>query len=150
MITNATVDSSALCSARTGVKMNASKKILLFHIEAKKARQIKDLCQTLGIGTVCVSPKEYGAPLGKIAGVTDLPSSSSPDQDSFIQRRELPSEMMVFSGFPSEDLEHFLKCCRDAGIPPTPLKAVLTPHNIFWSAEKLYGELLQEHAFFHP
>ena len=55
--------------------------------------------------------------------------------------------MMVFSNM-ADMLDQFLSEYKKAGIPPIGLKAVITPHNIFWSAEDLYKELFKEHQYF--
>lgn len=57
-----------------------------------------------------------------------------------------PVEMLVLCGLEEGDLDRFLKAYRKAEIAPVPLKAVLTPYNVSWTAEKLFGELMAEHT----
>ena len=56
---------------------------------------------------------------------------------------------MIFSGTDSTQLDTFLNDYKQTGAQPVPLKAVITPHNIFWTAEYLYKELLKEHMHFN-
>lgn len=125
-----------------------NQKALLFAVKSAKARQIEDLCHSLGVRAVRVSPSAYGENLGFLAGIQGIPRGGSPRSDKG-PGKEFPSEMLVFSGLDSGSLDTFLKSYREAGIPPVALKATLTPHNIFWTPEQLYGELLREHAAFH-
>ena len=37
---------------------------------------------------------------------------------------------------------------QQTGAASIPLKAIITPHNIFWTAEALYKELWKEHLHF--
>ena len=53
--------------------------------------------------------------------------------------------MMIFSGMSSEQLDVFLKSYRESGISPIGCKGILTPNNVFWTAEELFQELWKEH-----
>ena len=114
--------------------------ILLFHVQAGKAERIESICRKLKIRTSRVNPSSYSQKLGYLAGISGFRreniSYTGPD---------FPSEMMVFSGMNSDMLDRFLDEYKRASIPPVGLKAVLTPHNLFWSAEDLYRELFKEH-----
>lgn len=114
--------------------------ILLFHVEQDKAGKIESICRKLNIHTSKVKPSMYSQKLGYLAGISGFYRENTVYIGS-----DFPSEMMVFSGISSDMLDCFLKEYRKASIPPIGLKAVLTTHNIFWSAEDLYKELLKEH-----
>lgn len=116
--------------------------ILLFRVEPIKAGRIEGLCKKLGIGVSKIAPAMYSQKLGYLAGIPGFPKEEKPYTGP-----ELPAEMMVFSGI-SDRLDQFLAEYKQAAIPPIGLKAVITPHNIFWSAEDLYQELFKEHQFF--
>ena len=62
---------------------------------------------------------------------------------------DFPTEMLVFSGMDSEMIDTFLDQYKKASIPPIGLKAIITQHNIFWTAEELYKELFKEHSKFN-
>lgn len=116
--------------------------ILLFHVDAAKANRIESLCKRLGIRTSNIKPALYSQKLGYLAGIPGFPKEEKP----YIGP-DFPSEMMVFSDM-SDRLDQFLSEYKKAAIPPIGLKAVITPHNIFWNAEDLYKELFKEHQFF--
>ncbi len=117
-------------------------RILLFHVEPLKAAHIESLCEAFNIRVSRIKPAEYSQKLGYLAGMPgflkDSPAYTGP---------EFPSEMMVFSSM-DETLDQFLSQYREAGIPSIGLKAVITPHNISWSAADLYKELFIEHQSF--
>lgn len=119
------------------------KKVLLFHVNKEKSSQISNLCKELGLQVITVEKKQYNESLGALAGIQGF----SPAHKSYSDA-EFPMEMMVFSGFPSKELDSFLAFWHTRGIAPIPLKAILTPHNVFWTARELYGELMKEHLQF--
>ncbi|MBR1931323.1 MAG: DUF3783 domain-containing protein [Lachnospiraceae bacterium] len=127
--------------------MKTQKQILFFSLERKKASRIQEVCSSLGIQTKTVSGNQYDCSLGYLAGIAGVPAHGQDDGDTFQSPLLLPvmTEMMVFSGITSEELDTFLDAYRAAGIPPIALKAILTPTNVFWSAKKLYRELQAEH-----
>ena len=116
--------------------------ILLFRVEPVKAAQIESLCKNLGIRTSKVKLSDYSQKLAYLAGIPGFPR-----EDIDYTGPEFPSEMMVFSNM-ADRLDQFLSEYKKAGIPPIGLKAVITTHNLFWSAENLYKELFKEHQFF--
>ena len=117
--------------------------ILLFHVEQGKAGQIENICRNLGIQAMRIKPSSYAQKLGYLAGITGLQR-----ENTTYTGLDFPSEMMVFSGMDSDMLDCFLDEYKKAFIPPIGLKAVLTPHNIFWSAKELYRELSKEHQMY--
>ena len=62
---------------------------------------------------------------------------------------EFPLEMMIFSGTDSAKMHTFLDDYRQTGAQPVPLKAIITPHNIFWTVETLFNELKKEYLHFN-
>lgn len=124
--------------------MKNTKKILLFHVNKEKNLQIDKLCREMGLQAVIVEKRQYNEPLGALAGIQGFAPTNKPYTGA-----EFPMEMMVFSGIPSEELDPLLAAYRKQGIAPIPLKAILTPHNVFWTAYRLYGELMKEHLQLH-
>ena len=116
------------------------KKILLFHVEKEKRQQIEILCASQGIVPVAVERKQYGNPLGSLVGIPGLKK-----RGKGYRGPELPGEMLVFFGLDSDALDLFLDGYRQAGIAPIPIKGVMTPYNMVWSAEQLFKELSEEH-----
>lgn len=124
--------------------MASGKKLLLVQIGRTKLSELQRLCKALGIETIVVEAKDFGKPLGqlaRIAGIRDNHGAAPAlKPESFMP----PVEMMVFCGFAPEALDTFLAACRDAGIAPVGLKAVITPSNIRWNIYTLCRELMQE------
>lgn len=123
--------------------MESNKKILLFNVKEDKSAQIKFLCESFGIQTITVAKEQYNEPLGVLAGIKGIAKSGLP-----YRGREFKTEMMVFYGVDSDALDKFLEKYRENNIEPINLKAVITFHNMFWSAKKLHSELLKEHMNF--
>lgn len=58
---------------------------------------------------------------------------------------DAPAEaFLVLSGCDSAFLNKVLQALRAPGVPPLPLKATLTPHNVNWTARQLYEEICRE------
>lgn len=119
-------------------------KILLFHINPGKAKQLERICNRFKIQIVRVKPASYKQKLGYLAGITEFSR-----ENTAYTGPDFPTEMLVFSGMDSEMIDTFLDQYKKASIPPIGLKAIITQHNIFWTAEELYKELLKEHSKFN-
>lgn len=117
--------------------------ILLFHVNPNKAKQIEAICRSLKIQVTKIKPSSYSQKLGYLAGISGFNR-----ENTTYTGPEFPSEMMIFSGMDSSLVDTFLAKYKEASIPPIGLKAIITPHNIFWSAENLYKELFKEHQSF--
>ena len=116
------------------------KKILLYQIRGEKRKQLKKVCGELGIEITVVSPAEYGEPVGALAGFPGMGKLGRGCTGAGVT-----GEMLVFAGFDSDSLDEFLDACKAEMIGPTACKAILTPHNVGWSGEQLYAELVKEH-----
>lgn len=114
--------------------------ILLFHVSEDKRIKIEKLCKEEGIRVILVDKEEYGETLGSLGGIQGFRKNGKP-----YQGKELPSDMMVFSGMESGKLDIFLQKYKAAQIAPIPLKAMITMYNVNWDAKKLYEELCEEH-----
>ncbi len=124
--------------------MSNQSKLLLFHIDPAKKHQIEKLCRDLHITVVSVKKASYSQTLGHLAGITGFDR-----QNTTYNGPDFPSEMLVFCGMDSETIDTFLAAYKKASIPSIGLKAILTQHNIFWSADTLYKELFKEHTSLH-
>ena len=80
--------------------------------------------------------------LGAIAGITGFKKAGSRYSGA-----DFPAELLVFSGINSSQMDIFLAEYKKAGIEPIGCKAVVTPDNVFWSADKLFREIFREHLF---
>lgn len=117
--------------------------VLLFHISPEKTNPIESICRDLKLQVIKVEPSSYSQKLGYLAGISGFNR-----ENTTYTGPDFPTEMMVFSGMESDMVDTFLAKYKEASIPPIGLKAILTAHNIFWSAEQLYKELFKEHMMF--
>ena len=120
----------------------SSQKILLFSVAVQKVGKIEALCKKLGITVMQVDKSDYGQKLGAIAGVSGFKKDGTGYSGS-----DFPAEMLIFSGMNSSQIDVFLAEYKKSGIEPIGCKAIVTPDNVFWSAEKLFREILKEHMF---
>ena len=121
----------------------ADQKILLFHVSTEKEQKIRQVCKSLDISLQSVDKKDYAKKLGTLAGIKGFPKENPVYSGS-----EFPAEMLVFSGMDSDQVDAFLAAYRKTGLAPIGCKAILTPDNVFWTAEALFRELLKEHLFY--
>ena len=115
--------------------------VLFFQIPPQKAKQLNQVCNRLNKKTKVVNPKDYNQPLGYLAGIQGFSKGNKTHAPETVA-----GEMLLFSGISSELLDQFLSECKASFIPPTPLKAIVTMHNIYWTPEQLYQELKKEHS----
>ena len=112
---------------------------LLYNLAPAKEKALLALCDAQGVQGRAVAPADQGRTLGDLLG---LPVPAAPAG----QTTELvPGEMLVLSGFDGPALDAFLGGFAAAGVPPIPLKAVVTAYNLAWTAPQLYRELSREH-----
>ena len=124
------------------------KQILLFSVNEEQAKKIKEFCLSLGIEVLTVERRNFAKPLGSILGIPAGASQTAGNTVKPYRMTGFPSPMMVFCGLEQEDLDAYLSGYAAAGIEKISLKAVLTPHNVSWTAEQLYDELMEEHRSF--
>ena len=133
-----------------------NKKILLFSVREEQQEKIKMFCYSLSIEVKTVEWDEYDKPISSIAGIPKTKTTfvrrsqgkiRATDTDSPVSYRTtgFPEPMMVFCNLVQDDLDQFLSGYASAGIEKVPLKAILTPHNISWTPEQLFDELMAEH-----
>lgn len=117
--------------------------ILTFGLEKEKLRAVRITAQRNQIQVKEISRRDYAQKLGVLAGIQGF-SKEKINYDG----PDFPLEMMVFSGIDSTQMDTFLADYKKTGAQPIPLKAIITPHNIFWTAEALFKELWKEHLHF--
>lgn len=117
--------------------------ILTFGLEKEKLKAVRDAAQKGGSYIKEVSRRDYGQKLGTLAGIDGFFK-----EKNFYNGPDFPMEMIVFSGMDSTQVDAFLANYNQTGIEPVPLKAVITPHNLFWTADQLFHELFDEHMNF--
>lgn len=120
-----------------------AKIVLTFDLGKEKLRAVRTAAQKNGIQVKEISRINYGQKLGTLAGIQGFHKDKTVYSGS-----DFPLEMMVFSGIDSVQMDNFLADYRQTGAPVIPLKAVITPHNVFWTAEALFHELQKEYLRF--
>ena len=119
-------------------------KVLLIHTpDREKLAALADLAAGLEMRLVPLGPDSLSRPLWELAG---LPAglfrrAQAPAPPPAMAR--LP-EMLVLHGLTDGELDGFLAAWRRTGLPPIPLKAVTTPHNLSWTVWELARELQAE------
>lgn len=112
--------------------------VLLYNVAGAKAKALGELCAAQGVRGVSVPPAQQGKTIGALLGLP-LPAAQVGERAGTV-----PGEMLVLSGFTAHALDAFLDGFAAAGVPPIPLKAVVTAHNLAWTGVQLYLELLKE------
>ena len=123
-----------------------SRELILFYSpdESKEDRLLQMLLMTMGFHVRALKKEELRQQVGFLAGLpgyTGRPLPSSAETSGVAER------FMILCGFSRRQLNDLLAGMRRNNVPPVPLKAMLTETNSSWTAEKLYRELLAEHAF---
>ncbi len=112
--------------------------VLLFNIASDKRRKIRFLLMKLGIACREIPAQDFGKPLGALAGY-----------DGYAQENEseayepFSSEMLVMDGLNPAQFQGLLEGLRRERAAVS-LKAVVTEHNLGWTAAQLHKELSAE------
>lgn len=113
--------------------------LLAYNISPPSAATLAALCERQGIRYRPVTALEYGVPIGALAGIPVGKQGESAPAEGFAE------PMLVMCHMLAPQLDAFLSALRGSGLPPIPLKAVLTPFNVAWPARQLRDELAREH-----
>ena len=119
--------------------------ILTFGLGKDKSRAVRSIAQKNRIQIKEISRKDYNQKLGALAGIQGFAK-----EKAIYNGPDFPLEMIVFSGIDSAQIDTFLADYKHTGAQPVPLKAIITPQNIFWTVEALFKELWKEHLHFLP
>lgn len=113
--------------------------LLTYNLKNETATALRDLCREQRIRIREVGPREYGTPIGALAGIPVRPTGEPPVRPRF------DDEMLVMCHFLSDQMDGFLQGMRARGVPRIALKAVMTPWNAVWDSSALRDELVREH-----
>ena len=119
--------------------------ILTFGLGKEKIKVVRSIAQKNRIQIKEISRKDYNQKLGALAGIQGFAK-----EKVIYNGPDFPLDMMVFSGIDSAQIDSFLADYKQTGAQPVPLKAIITPQNIFWTVETLFKELWKEHLHFLP
>ena len=119
--------------------------ILTFGLGKEKIKVVRSIAQKNRIQIKEISRKDYNQKLGALAGIQGFAK-----EKVIYNGPDFPLEMIVFSGIDSAQIDSFLADYKQTGAQTVPLKAIITPQNIFWTVEALFKELWKEHLHFLP
>lgn len=119
--------------------------ILTFGLGKEKIKVVRSIAQKNRIQIKEISRKDYNQKLGALAGIQGFAK-----EKVIYNGPDFPLEMIVFSGIDSAQIDSFLADYKQTGAQIVPLKAIITPQNIFWTVEALFKELWKEHLHFLP
>lgn len=119
--------------------------ILTFGLGKEKIKVVRSIAQKNRIQIKEISRKDYNQKLGALAGIQGFAK-----EKVIYNGPDFPLEMIVFSGIDSAQIDSFLSDYKQTGAQTVPLKAIITPQNIFWTVEALFKELWKEHLHFLP
>ena len=111
--------------------------VLAVNILPEKLGKLRFLCLRLGIRVQVVEPRTFGCAVGALVAGDAAPMRA--------KHAPFTDEMLVMANFRPGMLDAFLAGFREFGIPPVPLKAMLTPTNAAWTLERLHAALREEH-----
>ncbi len=115
--------------------------ILVFGATQEELRlRLQKALMPLKVRLTFVRSEDYGQPLGRLAGLKDLPAGQDVDQE-----HEISDTMIVFAFLSDEKLGRALTALRGSGAGPLPYKAVLTDTNKFWTPAECLEEQRREH-----
>ena len=116
--------------------------VLLYNFRDPSRRaKIRGWLDRKGIRALEIPPTELHHSLGALL---ELPGF---DREPGLRlERGFEEEMLVMFGFQGSLLHEFLAFFRAEGLPPVPLKAMITPTNVYWSSLTLYEALKEEHT----
>lgn len=113
--------------------------VLLYSVPSDVHREIAGICLSLGLECKKIARARFNQSLGCHAG---LPTAVQ--TGNRYEGEDFPSPMLVFAGFSDAVLDRFLLACRRSEMPEILYRAVVTKHNVGWSARELYEELVRE------
>lgn len=119
--------------------------ILTFGLGKEKTKVVRSIAQKNRIQIKEISRKDYNQKLGALVGIQGFAK-----EKVIYNGPDFPLEMIVFSGIDSAQIDSFLTDYKQTGAQTVPLKAIITPQNIFWTVEALFKELWKEHLHFLP
>ena len=115
--------------------------VLLYNLSGTDAgRKLKPVLLKLRIRIRIVERESYLETIGHLAGIEGMEASGQEYKEEGFS-----DPMLIMCGFSGELLDLLLAQMRKSAVPPIPLKAMLTPHNMFWNSLALHDELTKDH-----
>ena len=91
-----------------------------------------------------VKQEQYLEPIGALAGIKTIPETKE-----LYEGEGFFDQMLIMRGFTGDRINELLYYLKKSGIPPIPLKAIVTEYNQYWNSLMLHEELIKEHEAMH-
>ena len=114
------------------------KQLIAFSVTGSRRAALERVCREEGIRLTLAAPEDRQQTLAALCGM--MPKKAAAPQQPFAR------ELAILCGFDEAGLDGFLAAWKKTGLEPIRLKAVLTPANALWTAERLYREIAAEDA----
>ena len=118
------------------------KTVFLYNFSPERLRQVKAAVMLVKAGARVVEKDSYGKKLGFLIGAEGYTDETEPAED-------FQEELLVMSGFDSEDINRLIMALRRTGAGRVALKAVVTPTNMEWNSSRLYYAVKADHEEMH-
>ena len=114
--------------------------VLLYNFSDERLGKIRRALLPLKIRIKTVGVDEYSQPLGFLAGIAGIESST----ETYIGDG-FKDELMLICGLYQVKLQALLNALYKNGVGRIDLKAMLTPTNISWNSTRLYEAVKADH-----
>lgn len=115
--------------------------VLAYNFDGAELKKLKKLCSGKLARVRAVAPEDFSQPIGALCGVekrVEPPPPAAP----------VDEQILVLAHFAPRQLDALLADLRTARVGTAALKAVLTPTNAKWNADRLCAELRRERDAF--
>ena len=125
------------------------KEVVLYYAPENSAHVglIKGVLVQMGIKIKNLTPGRWGKKIGFLAGMEGFEDDPEKERNAEAVL-DLPltikEELLILCGLSDEKLDEMLEKLKNAGVPGTVLKAIVTDTNARWTVYELYGHLLEE------
>ncbi|MBR6028361.1 MAG: DUF3783 domain-containing protein [Clostridia bacterium] len=112
--------------------------LLTWNLAADHLGRLRYLCLRLGVQLRTVTAAETALPIDALLKQAPAPASA--------EALPFDEPMLLMCGFSPAQFHGLLDRWAEIGLPPVPLKAVLTAQNRRWTGEALHAALAEERA----
>lgn len=114
--------------------------VLLYNFDRLRLKEVRKALAPLKVRIKTVPKEQFLQPVGYVAGIDGiLPSDEKNSGESFTD------EMLVMYGFGNEKIDLLISLLKHCPVEKVDLKAVITPHNVYWDSIRLYKEVKADH-----
>lgn len=117
-----------------------------------QVRLLKSVLIRMGIRIKNIRPEQAKETVGFLAGMAGYPPLGEREMPDVQETKATPQippqisqDILVLHHMTDSRIDSLLLNLRKSGVPPIPLKAIVTPENAGWTFVHLYEELKKEH-----